>query len=269
MKAHEFDVSTDIPTPVLEFANVSKHFAGHSGTTTALDDVSFSVGKGEFVSIIGPSGCGKSTILNLTAGLAKPDGGRVAFGGAALDGPNKRVGYMTQDDALFPWRSVLDNVALPLEIKRVPKAERRALSFDILKRVGLAEFAAHLPTQLSGGMRKRVSLARTLVYEPAFLLLDEPFSALDAQTRVVIQSELKRIVADLGLTVLLVTHDLHEAIGLSDRMLVFSRRPARLLDSIWIPRDAGGEISGGAATRETLHGRLWQSLTDQQEAVLA
>ena len=279
MKAHEFNALQKIIAPAAELRNVVKRFPGHGGrhgVTTALDDVSFAVGKGEFVSIIGPSGCGKSTVLNLAAGLARPDAGEVIFDGVPVDGPNRRVGYMTQDDALFPWRSVLENVALPLEIKRVPKAERLARAHDILRRVGLGDFAGHLPGQLSGGMRKRVSLARTLVYGPEFLLLDEPFSALDAQTRIVIQSELKKIVAELGLTVILVTHDLHEAIALSDRVLVFSRRPARLINSVWIPRvedtsadaDASGVNKNNAALREGIYKHLWQSLTGQQENAL-
>lgn len=269
MIAHEFSPAAEPSSPVVALAGVSKHFPGRHGDTAALDDVSFTVGQGEFVSVIGPSGCGKSTIFNLTAGLTRADRGTVSFAGAPVDGPNRQVGYMTQDDALFPWRSVLDNVALPLEIRRVAKAERLARARDILERVGLADFAGHLPGQLSGGMRKRVSLARTLVYGPGFLLLDEPFSALDAQTRIVIQAELKKIIASLGLSVMLVTHDLHEAIALSDRVLVFSRRPARLIDSVWVPRHADGSVAGGAVMRERIHAHLWQSLTGEQEQALA
>ena len=273
MKASEFigGLTNSAIVPALELSHVVKRFEGRAGATVALDDVSFAVGKGEFVSVIGPSGCGKSTVLNLAAGLARPDAGAVTFDAALVDGPNQRVGYMTQDDALFPWRTVLENVALPLEIKRVPKAERLARACDILQRVGLADFAGHLPNQLSGGMRKRVSLARTLVYCPEFLLLDEPFSALDAQTRIVIQFELKKIIGELGLTVMLVTHDLHEAIALSDRVLVFSRRPARLIDSVWIPRNDGIDgVNGihGASVRERIYTHLWHALTEQQETSL-
>jgi NitT/TauT family transport system ATP-binding protein len=268
MKVTEFKALDKIVTPAVELKQVSKRFPGQSGATLALQEVSFAVGKGEFISIIGPSGCGKSTVLNLAAGLMRPDAGTVLFDGAPVNGPNQRVGYMTQDDALFPWRSVLDNVALPLEIRRVPKTERLERAHDILQRVGLAEFSRHLPSQLSGGMRKRVSLARTLVYGPEFLLLDEPFSALDAQTRIVIQFELKKIIAELGLTVILVTHDLHEAIGLSDRVLVFSRRPARLIDSVWIARSGDGELSSSAAAREEIYAHLWHSLTGEQETAI-
>jgi NitT/TauT family transport system ATP-binding protein len=222
--------------------SVSKHFVGKQGTTAALQDVSLTVRKGEFISLLGPSGCGKTTLLNLVAGFLKPDAGGVTYGGERVDGPNRNVGYLTQDDALLPWRSVRANVALPLEIKGVAKDARAKRANEMLERVGLSGFEAHFPHQLSGGMRKRVSMARTLIYQPQTLLLDEPFGALDAQTRGVMQKELLMLTQSLGLTVLLVTHDLNEAVALSDRIALFSKRPARILDIFELSRRIPAEI---------------------------
>jgi NitT/TauT family transport system ATP-binding protein len=251
---------------VLAIEAVSKSFSGRGQQATeALRSVSLAVRQGEFVSLIGPSGCGKTTLLNMTAGLLRPDDGDVVFDGATLSGPNRKVGYLTQDDALLPWRSILGNVSLPLEIKGVAKAERQARGRDILRRVGLGGFEKHLPAQLSGGMRKRASLARTLVYNPAFLLLDEPFGALDAQTRVIMQRELQRIVRELGLTVMLVTHDLNEAIALSDRILLFSRRPARLIETVTV-RDAGRrDVTERTPADDALYRHLWARLAAEIE----
>lgn len=251
---------------LLDVQNVSKRFSQGAKVTDALAGVSFSVREGEFVSLIGPSGCGKSTLLNLAAGLERPDGGAVLFAGQSVAGPNTRVGYMTQDDALLPWRSVRGNVALPLEIQSVPRRERIKRADEILERVGLKGFEGHLPMQLSGGMRKRVSLARTLVYGARALLLDEPFGALDALTRTVMQQVLLDVVAALGLTVLLVTHDLHEAIAMSDRIVVFSRRPARVLDAVEVPGGHSAQPGLGrrGAGDDALRARLWELLSVEQ-----
>lgn len=255
---------------VVALEHVYKTFpASGNVLTQALHDVSFQVRQGEFVSLIGPSGCGKSTILNLTAGLYSPDKGTVAYEGSPVTQPNTSVGYMTQDDALFGWRHVIDNIALPLEIRRLAKAERRQQATDILSRVGLSGFERHYPNQLSGGMRKRVSLARTLVYQPDFLLLDEPFGALDAQTRLVMQRELKKIVKELKLSVMLVTHDLHEAITLSDRILVFSKRPARLIEEVHVPPATSLDDVAYEKEKTALYHHLWSLLTSEQELVSA
>ncbi len=240
--------------PAVAIDGVRKSFAGTGGDLLALDDVSLDVAPGEFVSLIGPSGCGKSTLLNLVAGLARPDRGRVAFAGDAVSGPNTRVGYMTQDDALLPWRNVLDNVALALEIRRVPRPERIERAREMLRLVNLSGFERHLPSQLSGGMRKRVGLARTLIHRPGMLLLDEPFGALDAQTRTLIQREFKRLVVGLGLGVMLVTHDLREAAALSDRIVVFSARPARIVDDIAVP------AGRSPADLEAIERLMWRHL---------
>lgn len=216
---------------VIAFDHVSKSFRSRGAVTRAIDNITLSIPAGDFVSLVGPSGCGESTLLNLAAGLLKPDTGLLEYAGTSLAGPNTRVGYLTQEDALLPWRAVLANVALPLEVRGIRRRERLEEARRLLARVGLRGFEKHFPAQLSGGMRKRVALARTLIYRPETLLLDEPFGALDAQTRLVIQKQLLELVRGLGLTVLLATHDLNEAISLSDTIVAFSRRPARVLET--------------------------------------
>jgi NitT/TauT family transport system ATP-binding protein len=249
----------------IAFDQVSKGFRSHGRVTQALENVSLEVRRGAFVSLVGPSGSGKTTLLNLAAGLLRADAGRLEYGGANLTGPNTQVGYLTQDDALLPWRSVLANVALPLEVRGVGRPERLAAARRIIARVGLKDFEKHFPAQLSGGMRKRVALARTLVYHPETLLLDEPFSALDAQTRLVIQKQLRELVGELGLTVLLVTHDLHEAIALSDTIVVFSRRPARILETFEVPQPAGRDILRPRAADEQIYLKIWDLLADDSD----
>ncbi len=249
---------------VVAIDDVSKGFAARGGLTPAVDHVSLEVRRLDFVSLVGPSGCGKTTLLNMAAGLATPDAGRVLFEGRQLAGPNVGIGYLTQEDTLLPWRDALANVTLPLEVKGVARAERRDRARDMLHRVGLAGFDKHLPKQLSGGMRKRLSLARTLVYNPSFLLLDEPFGALDAQTRRTMQDELRGIVAGLGLTVMLVTHDLDEATYLSNRIFLISKRPARLIETIEVPPRDPLRPNHHAA-HEALRQHLWDRLAEQQE----
>jgi NitT/TauT family transport system ATP-binding protein len=264
----------EIGSDIIRFDGVSKSFrngasARRSGATRAIEGVSFSVRKGSFVALIGPSGCGKTTLLNLIAGLLPADQGSVIYDGAPVRGPNARVGYLTQLDALLPWRSVLGNVTLPLEIRQVPRRERIEAAVAIIKRVGLEGFERHFPGQLSGGMRKRVALARTLIYRPETLLLDEPFSALDAQTRVVIQRQLQTLAHELGLTIVLVTHDLNEAIALSDTIIVFSRRPARIIETMRVPNQQARRaprIGDGAGA---LHDRIWTLLADQIDITAA
>jgi NitT/TauT family transport system ATP-binding protein len=203
--------------------------AGGSNTAKlALDDVSLSVRPGEFCSIVGPSGCGKSTILNLLAGLSRPTEGQVLYEGQPVRGVNTAVGYVTQDDNLLPWRSLQANVELALELRRVGRAERRARAAEMIRRVGLAGFEKHYPSELSGGMRKRASIIRTLIYDTPVVLMDEPFGPLDAQTRVLLQDDLLRLWDRSNRTILFVTHDLVEAIALSDRVVVMSAAPGRI-----------------------------------------
>jgi NitT/TauT family transport system ATP-binding protein len=214
--------------PMISFDHVGKRFFKKGKPFQALGDAHFDVRPGEFVSIVGPSGCGKSTLLNITAGLMKPSSGNVRYKDAPVDAVNTSVGYVTQADTLLPWRTVRQNIAVPLEIRHHPRAERAGLIDEMIEKVGLADFGNHYPAELSGGMRKRVVLARTLIYRPETLLMDEPFGALDAQLKLVLQQELLRLWADAGTTILFVTHDLAEAVTLSDRVVVVSSRPGMM-----------------------------------------
>jgi len=224
--------------PVITFDHIGKRFFKKSKPFQALGDAHFEVRAGEFVSIVGPSGCGKSTLLNIAAGLMKPSSGTVLYKGRKIDSVNTNVGYVTQSDTLLPWRTVRQNVAIPLEIRRSGKGERDERVEHIIEMVGLGGFENHYPSELSGGMRKRVILARTLIYEPETLLMDEPFGALDAQLKLVLHEELLRLWSDSGMTILFVTHDLAEAVTLSDRVVVVSSRPGvmRTIQDIDIPR---------------------------------
>jgi NitT/TauT family transport system ATP-binding protein len=202
-----------------------------SGTSRAhlvLDGISLDVKDGEFCTIVGPSGSGKSTILNLIAGLITPTEGIVRFGDRPVTGINRGVGYVTQDDNLLPWRTLQANVELALEFQGVPARERAARSEELIRRVGLDGFQKHYPHELSGGMRKRVSIIRTLIYETRMILMDEPFGPLDAQTRLILQNDLLALWERMRRSVLFVTHDLVEAIALSDRIIVLSAAPARI-----------------------------------------
>ena len=214
--------------PALAFEHVTCAFAdrGGSGRYTAVKDASFAIGGGEFVSLVGPTGCGKSTLLNVAAGLLAPSSGHVLVDGEPLTAVNARAGYMFQAEALMPWRSALANVTAGLEFRGTPPAETRARAHDWLARVGLAGFETRYPHQLSGGMRKRVALAQTLILDPEILLMDEPFSALDIQTRQLMENELLDLWAADRKSALFITHDLEEAIALSDRVIVLSAGPA-------------------------------------------
>jgi NitT/TauT family transport system ATP-binding protein len=216
----------------LEYRNVTMRFAQSSGHLTAVENVSLSVRDGEVVALIGPSGCGKSTLLNIGSGLTAPSAGEAFVDGERVDGPNAHVAFMLQKDLLLPWRTVIENVLFGVEIQRVHTAERRRRAWALLDGLKLGDFAGHYPHQLSGGMRQRVALARTLAVDPTVLLLDEPFSAVDAQTRMVLQRELAQTLKSAGKTALLITHDLLEAVTLSDRVLVMSPRPGRIIDEI-------------------------------------
>jgi NitT/TauT family transport system ATP-binding protein len=217
----------------LEYRRVSMHFAqAHGDRLTAVRDVSIAVGDGEVVSLIGPSGCGKSTLLNIGSGLYAPSEGEAFVDGGRVEGPNAHVAFMLQKDLLLPWRTIAENVMFGVEIQGVTADERKRRAQALLENLKLAEFSRHYPHQLSGGMRQRVALARTLAVDPTVLLLDEPFSAVDAQTRMVLQKELAQTLKRAGKTALLITHDLLEAVTLSDRVLVMSRRPGRIIDEI-------------------------------------
>ncbi len=220
---------------VLTLNDVARRFPGRTAGAppfTAVRHLSFKVDKGEFVSIVGPSGCGKSTLLNLVAGLDRPSEGSVSLHGVEVSGPNSNVGFMLQKDLLLPWRTVLHNVEFGLEASKFSAAERRERALRELKRCRITEFAERYPYQISGGQRQRAALARTLAIDPAVVLLDEPFSALDAQTKLVLQKSFAETIAGSGLTTLLITHDLSEAVAMSDRILVMSDGPGRIVEEI-------------------------------------
>ncbi len=226
---------------MLEYRNVTKRFYKRDQEVLALCNVSFRVDDSEFVSVVGPSGCGKSTLLNLAAGLSPPSAGEVLYDGASVVGVNTRVGYITQRDNLLEWSTVYDNIVIGLRIRRVPRDRQRELAAHYLRLMGLTDFANHYPMELSGGMRKRAALARTLIYSPDMVMMDEPFSALDAHVKMMMHEELLRIWDVEKKTILFITHDLVEAITLSDRIIVLSARPGSVKREMKIelprPRD--------------------------------
>ena len=217
--------------PLLEFKDVSLTYHTKTGETLAAEHMSFSVSEGEFVAVIGPSGCGKTTVLSLAAGLLKPSSGEVLVYGKPPARGAEYLGYMLQKDELFPWRNVESNIVLPLEIKKMNTPERRKRALALAEKYGLGGFLKHLPDQLSGGMRQRAALIRTLAADPELLLLDEPFSALDYQTRLSVCDDVYNIIRSEKKTAILVTHDISEAISVADRILVLSARPARVTSS--------------------------------------
>lgn len=224
---------------LVEFQQVDKSFVVDGRAHPAVTGVTLEVRTGEILTLVGPSGCGKSTLLNMTAGMFAPTTGQVLYRGEPVRGLNHNVGYMTQQDHLLPWRSVFDNIALPLELRGLSKAARVERTRELVSLVGLEGFERFYPSQISGGMKKRCALARLLAYDPETLLMDEPFGALDAQMRLALQTELLRISRRLGKTVMFVTHDLDEAIALADRCVVFRGRPGRIAEVIDV--DLGAE----------------------------
>lgn len=222
-------------TPAISFANVKLVFASQDGEVPALDGVSFDVPPGRITTVVGPSGCGKTTLLRLAAGLVSVSSGTVSHKGTAVTGLNTSVGYVTQDSNLFPWLTALGNVEFPLAIRGIPTRERREKAQHWLRLVGLDGFENHYPSQLSGGMQKRVSVVRTLIYEPEVILLDEPFGALDAQTRMSLHHELLGLWQQQKSTMLFITHDLVEAITLSDQIVIMTRRPGRVKEIYQVP----------------------------------
>ena len=259
-------VSSTSPEPktaAISFRGVRHAFRAPGGAAFGvLDDVDLDVAENEFCVIVGPSGCGKSTLLNLCAGLLRPEAGTTWFRGRPVDAANTEVGYVTQDANLLPWLTVRENLMLPLSVRRHPKAERAELVRTWVRTVGLTGFDDHYPHELSGGMQKRCSIARTLIYGPDVILMDEPFGALDAMTKVVMQDELLRIWQSRRTTLLFVTHDLAEAIALADRIVVMSARPGRILDVLDVdlprPRDVYHLMESPVAS--DLHDRLWRIL---------
>ena len=213
---------------MIHVQNVSLTYQMPDGETPALRGLSFDIEEGAFVSLVGPSGCGKSTLLSILAGLERPTAGQVLLRGIPIDGPSPSVGYMLQKDHLFPWRTVWGNVTLGLELQGQNIPEQQEKLRTLLRRYGLSDFLDHTPDRLSGGMRQRCALIRTLARDPDLLLLDEPFSALDHTTRLAVSADIHAIIRAEGKTALLVTHDISEAISLSDRVIVLTARPGRV-----------------------------------------
>ena len=232
---------------------------------TALQDVSFDVAGGEFVSIVGPSGCGKSTLLGLIAGLVPTTAGRITVGGRPVEGVTSELGFVFQRDALFPWKTVVENVGLPLLFRGVPAAAARPRVAEWIGRIGLTGFERYHPHQLSGGMRKRVALAMTMVYEPQIVLMDEPFGALDVQTRNLMENDLLDLWAQFRRTVLFVTHDLEEAIALSDRIVVMTASPGRVkaVYTITLPRPRSVTAIRFHPDFGRLYETIWKDLEDE------
>jgi NitT/TauT family transport system ATP-binding protein len=248
-------------TDAIAVRQLSKHYATRDGRLSALERISFDVAEGEFVALVGPSGCGKSTLLKILAGLLPPSSGEARLRGSPIIGPRRDIGVVFQSPVLFPWRSVLDNVLLPVDVQGLSRARYAAVAQELLDLVGLEGFARRYPWELSGGMQQRVALTRALVHDPAMLLMDEPFGALDAMTREQLNLELQRIWLERRKTVLFITHSIPEAVFLADRVLVMSPRPGRILDDrrVELPRPRALDVMStpgfGDAVRQ-LRGRF-------------
>jgi NitT/TauT family transport system ATP-binding protein len=235
--------------PILVVDDIVKRFGTPDGVLTAVDHVSLSVSPGEFVGVIGPSGCGKSTLFNVIGGLLEDYEGTVEVAGERVRGPHASIGMIFQEESTFPWRNVIDNVAFPLEIAGLPKTERYDRARHFVKLVGLDGFERRYPAELSGGMRQRVSMARTLAAQPKILLMDEPFASLDEQTRLLLGDKVLQIQQQLKQATLLITHNITEAVQLSDRILVMTYRPGKVkrMVDIKLPRPRSSEIVSSEA----------------------
>ena len=250
--------------PILVVDDVSKRFATPEGAVVAVDRVSFTVAPSEFLAVIGPSGCGKSTLFNVIGGLLDGYEGRITVAGETIAGPHPSIGMVFQEESTFPWRSVVDNVAFPLEIAGVAKKERIEQARHFIKLVGLDGFENRYPSELSGGMRQRVSMARTLASEPKILLMDEPFAALDEQTRLLLGDKVLQIQQQLKQTTLLITHNITEAVQLADRILVMTYRPGQLkrMVAIDLPRPRSSEIVSSEAFGRYV-AQIWADLREE------
>ncbi|WP_240191404.1 ABC transporter ATP-binding protein [Aeromicrobium sp. YIM 150415] len=263
-------VQEDVPmssttTPIVWATQVEQHF----GPVHALGPVDLRIERGEFVSIVGPSGCGKSTLLEIVGALQDPASGTVEIDGAPVDGPRRRTAIVFQESATLPWRTVLDNVAFALEVRGIGRKERRDTARELVQIVGLAGFEDHYPAQLSGGMRQRVAMARAMSTEPDLILADEPFGALDEQTRMLMAEELLRVVDTIGCGVLFITHSIQEAVLLSDRVLVMGRRPGTFIDEVPIdlPRPRSHVALSEQSATEAQE-RIWAQIRSEAEVAM-
>jgi NitT/TauT family transport system ATP-binding protein len=249
---------------VIDLAGVAKVFDSRSGSVQALDGIDLTAGTGEFVTLIGRSGCGKSTLLRLIAGLVEPSAGEIRVGGEPVTGPRRDVSFMFQQPALLPWRSVLANVLLPIEIFGLDRRRFTDRAHDLLDMVGMRGFEKRLPSELSGGMRQRVSLCRSLIQDPKVMLMDEPFSALDALTRTELSEELQRVHMEHATTTVFVTHSIDEAVLLADRVVVLSPRPGRVREivDVSIPRPRALGRNAHAAEVARVAGELHELLRE-------
>ncbi|MBO5055269.1 MAG: ABC transporter ATP-binding protein [Eubacterium sp.] len=250
--------------PILTCRDVCFSYHSLTGETQALTNISFQINRGEFVAIVGPSGCGKSTLLSLIAGLNKPQSGEIILDAQA----SNKIGYMLQQDHLFEWRTILKNILLGPEINGTLTKEKEELALKLLSDYGLFKFKDKKPGELSGGMKQRAALIRTMVMEPELLLLDEPFSALDYQTRLMVSNDIGQIIKKSGITAVLITHDLSEAISLSDRIIVLSRRPATVKRKIAVKLTLDGDSllsARNAPEFKDYFSLLWKEISDEYE----
>jgi len=249
---------------ILVADSLAMRFASAEGEVVALDNISFNVAPGEFLAVIGPSGCGKSTLFNIIGGLLGGYQGCITVGGETISGPHASIGMVFQEESTFPWRNVVDNVAFPLEISGVPRRERIERARHFISMVGLDGFERRYPSELSGGMRQRVSMARTLASEPKILLMDEPFAALDEQTRLLLGDKVLQIQQELKQTTLLITHNITEAVQLADRILVMTFRPGRVkrIVDIDLPRPRTSEIVSSDAFGRYV-AQIWSDLREE------
>lgn len=251
--------------PILELQNIDYSYHTPEGETKALTDISFEVYPGEFVAVIGPSGCGKSTLLSIISGLLTPEKGTIKFNGNMLDDSHANIGYMLQHDHLFEWRTIYKNIILGLEIQHTLTARTHQKAHSLLKTYGLEQFSKSRPSELSGGMRQRAALIRTLVLDPNLLLLDEPFSALDYQTRLKVGDDIGQILRNEKKTAILVTHDLSEAVSLADRIIILTKRPAQI--NTIVPVTFSSDITAPMQRRnapefKTYFNLIWKELNE-------
>ncbi|HWM48879.1 MAG TPA: ABC transporter ATP-binding protein [Xanthobacteraceae bacterium] len=266
MRAASRAIAREVPASddILVVDEITKRFDTPEGQLTAVDGVSLGVRQGEFMAVIGPSGCGKSTLFNIIGGLVDHYEGRVSVAGDTVRGPHPAIGMVFQEESTFPWRTVIDNVAFPLEIAGIAKAERNARARHFISLVGLDGFERRYPAELSGGMRQRVAIARTLASQPKILLMDEPFASLDEQTRLLLGDKVLQIQQELRQTTLLITHNITEAVQLADRVLVMTYRPGKVkrIVPIDLPRPRSSEIVSSEAFGRYV-AQIWADLREE------